>query len=210
MLHVATLVVVLVFFRSEVLSIASALLRFDFKSTGGRLALLIAVGSVPTGIIGFTFKDTFELFFHNLQYVGFALFATGVLLFFSERFEAERELTVRHALVIGLAQGIAIIPGVSRSGTTISTALLLGVEKERAARFSFLLSVPAIIGATVFEAGEVNLSEINVLSFAVGMLFSAMVGYLSLKVLLKLVVSQRFHYFAYYCLTVGAVLIFLG
>ncbi|MDQ6973584.1 MAG: undecaprenyl-diphosphate phosphatase [Mariprofundaceae bacterium] len=95
-LHAATLLVVLVFFRSEVLSIASALRRFDFRSTGGRLALLIAVGSVPTAIIGFTFRDTFELFFHNLQYVGFALFATGVLLFFSERFEGERELTVPH------------------------------------------------------------------------------------------------------------------
>lgn len=210
MLHVATLAVVLVYFREEVMSILSSLARFDFSSEGGRLALLILLGSIPTGLIGVVFRDTFELFFHNLRYVGFALFGTGVLLFFSERFESDKDLSPSHALLIGLAQGVAIIPGVSRSGATISTALLLGVEKKKAASFSFLLSVPAIIGASLLEAGEVVPGEVHVMGLVVGMLASAVVGYLSLSVLLRLVVSQRFHYFAYYCLMLGLVLIFLG
>jgi undecaprenyl-diphosphatase len=208
-LHVATLIVVLVFFRKEVLDILSALTRLDFKSPGGKLAVLIAAGSLPTALIGVTFKDTFKLFFHNLQYIGFALLATGILLYFSERHEAQKDLKLLHALVIGIAQGIAIIPGISRSGTTISTALLLGIEKEKAARFSFLLSIPAILGATAYDATSADFTRINLLSLSAGMITSSIVGYISLKTLLKIVVTQRFHYFAYYCLTLGAILILL-
>lgn len=194
-------------FWRDIVEILKALVRLDFKTEEGKLALYIAVGSVPTAFIGFLFRDVFESFFYNLFAVGIALLITGSFLYVSERRKNGEELGLLDSLLIGIAQGISIIPGISRSGATITTGLLRKVEKEKAFRYSFLLSIPAIIGATVTESMRVNMDNIDVAVMFLGVVTSMIVGYVSLKLLLKVVLKEKFHLFAYYCWTVGAIII---
>ncbi|MGD8544269.1 MAG: undecaprenyl-diphosphate phosphatase [Candidatus Bathyarchaeota archaeon] len=208
MLHVGTLCAVVLMFWREIVEILKALVRLDFKTEEGKLALYIVVGSVPTAFIGLLFHDIFESFFYNLFAVGIALLITGSFLYVSERRKNGEELGLLDSLLIGVAQGISIIPGISRSGATITTGLLRKVEKEKAFRYSFLLSIPAIIGATVTESMRVNVVNIDVAVMFLGVLTSMIVGYVSLKLLLKMVLKEKFHLFAYYCWTVGAIIIF--
>ena len=149
-LHVGTLLVVMVVFRKDIVKIFRIVARFDFKIEEGKLALYIILGSVPTALIGFLFEETIESFFSNLLVIGYAFIATGVILYLSKLPKNKnRLLNYLDALLIGTAQGIALIPGISRSGVTISTGLLRHVKKEKAFQYSFLLFIPAVIGATV-------------------------------------------------------------
>jgi len=207
MLHVGTLCVVLLMFWRDIVEIFKALIKLDFKTEEGKLALYIPMGSVPTALIGFLFRDVFESFFHNLLAVGIALLITGSFLYFSESRKNGREMGWLDSLLIGIAQGIAIIPGISRSGITITTGLLRKVGKEKAFRYSFLLSIPAILGATLTESMRVNVSNVDVAIMFLGVIVSMVVGYVSLKLLLKIVLKEKFHLFAYYCWTVGALII---
>ncbi|MFH1328785.1 MAG: undecaprenyl-diphosphate phosphatase [Candidatus Bathyarchaeota archaeon] len=207
MLHVGTLIVILTVFRKDVAEIIKALVKREFQTEEGKLALLIAVGSVPIAIIGFVFYDFFESLFDNLLVVGVALLITGCVLFFSERRIGNRKMGILDSLLIGLAQGVAIIPGVSRSGVTIATGLLRKIGKATAFRYSFLLSVPAVIGATLMESRELVTGNIDVVPLFLGAIISMIVGYASLKLLQKIVMSEKFHLFAYYCWIVGIVII---
>ncbi|MDH5390010.1 MAG: undecaprenyl-diphosphate phosphatase [Candidatus Bathyarchaeota archaeon] len=208
MLHVGTLFVVLVVFRRDIMKIIKALVRLDFKTDEGKLALFIAVGSVPTALIGFFFHDIFESFSHNLLAVGVALLITGFVLFVSERRKTDRELSYLDSLLIGTAQGIAITPGISRSGVTIATGLLRRVKKEIAFKYSFLLSVPAVIGATAMGSRDLVVGNVDVVALFLGAITSMMVGYISLKFLQKIVMKEKFHLFAYYCWIVGLITVF--
>jgi undecaprenyl-diphosphatase len=207
MLHVGTLCAVVLMFWRDIVEILRALIRLDFKTEEGKLALYIAVGSVPTAFIGLLFRNVFESFFYNLFAVGIALLITGSFLYVSERRKNGEELGLLDSLLIGIAQGISIIPGISRSGATITTGLLRKVEKEKAFRYSFLLSIPAIIGATVTESMHVNMDNIDLVVMFLGVVTSMIVGYVSLKLLLKVVLKEKFHLFAYYCWTVGVIVI---
>ena len=207
MLHVGTLCAVVLMFWRDIVEILKALVRLDFKTEEGKLALYIAVGSVPTTFIGLLFRNVFESFFYNLFAVGIALLITGSFLYVSERRKNGEELGLLDSLLIGIAQGIAIIPGISRSGATITTGLLRKVEKEKAFRYSFLLSIPAIIGATVTESMRVNMDNVDVAVMFLGVVISIIVGYVSLKLLLEVVLKEKFHLFAYYCWTVGVIVI---
>ncbi len=189
------------------MEIVRALVRLDFKTDAGKFALFIAVGSVPTALIGFFFHDVFESFSHNMFVVGVVLLITGFILFFSERRKADRELNYLDSLLIGTAQGIAIAPGISRSGATISTGLLRGVKKEVAFRYSFLLSIPAIIGATVMESKDLVAGNVDVLPLFLGIIISLVVGYISLRFLRKVVWREKFHLFAYYCWIAGLIIV---
>lgn len=208
MLHVGTLIVVLTVFRKDILDIIKALVNRDFETEEGKLALFIVVGSVPTAVIGFVFFDFFESLFSNLFAVGVALLITGCVLFFSEKRIGDRKMGVLDSLLIGLAQGVAIIPGVSRSGVTIATGLLRKIDKITAFRYSFLLSVPAVIGATVMESRDLILGNVDMFPLFFGATISMIVGYASLKLLQKIVMSEKFHLFAYYCWVVGLVVVF--
>jgi len=207
MLHVGTLLVVLLTFRRDITEILKALVRLDFKSEEGKLALYVAVGSVPTAIIGFLFHDIFESFFYSLLAVGLALLITGSFLYLSKSRRNGRELSWLDSLLIGVAQGVAIIPGISRSGVTITTGLLRKVDKEKVFRYSFLLSIPAIIGATVIESMNLTVSNVDVANLFLGAVVSMIVGYASLKLLFRIILRERFHLFAYYCWIVGMILI---
>lgn len=199
LLHFATLIVLFVVFSKDIKEIAML--------KNKKLLYLIIIGSIPTAIIGFLFKDLFASFFTSLTVVGIALLVTGLVLFFSEKKEKKKNIGYSIALLIGIAQGLALIPGLSRSGLTIGIALLLGVKNKEAARFSFLLAIPAIIGATFLEFDSSLFANSSLFSSLAGMIMAAIVGYVSLKWLLKLIMDKRFHYFACYCFILGIILV---
>ena len=210
-LHVGTLIVVLIVFRKDIIDIIKAVVKRDFENEEGRLALFIVVGSVPLAIIGFIVHDVIESLFSNLLAVGVALIITGWVLFFSERRVGNRKMGYLDVLLIGLAQGITIIPGVSRSGVTVATGLLRKIDKATAFRYSFLLSVPAVLGATVMESRDMILGNIDMAPLFLGATISMIVGYISLKLIQKIVMNEKFHLFAYYCWTVGiAIILFIN
>ncbi len=204
---------VLAVFRREIVGILKALVRLDFKAEEGKLAIFIAVGSVPTALIGYFFHDILESFFYNVLVVGVALVVNGFFLFVSELRGNDRKLDYLDSFLIGVAQGIAIIPGISRSGLTIATGLLRRVEKERAFTYSFLLSVPAVIGAAISElahvctSNELVIDGVDLATMLFGVVVSMIIGYVSLKLLQKLVMREKFHLFAYYCWIAGIVII---
>ena len=207
MLHVGTLFVVLTVFRKDILDIIKALVKRDFSTEEGKLGLFITVGSVPIAIIGFLFYDVFESLFSNLPAVGLALLITGWIIFVSEKRLGNRKMGILDSLIIGLAQGVTIIPGISRSGITIATGLLRKIDKATAFRYSFLLSVPAVIGATVMESKDLVTGNVNAVPLFLGAIISMVVGYTSLKLLQKIIMNEKFHLFAYYCWTVGIAII---
>lgn len=187
-----------------------ALLRTD---PSGRLLTLILLGTIPAVVVGALFEVFFEeklqALFENALFVGIALLVTGGFLLLTrwsrERGSGMSRLSVGSSLLIGMAQAIAIAPGISRSGATIGTALLLGTDRQTSARFSFLLSVPAIACATLFEALKLITSpeKIDYLVLAAGFAGSLAVGYVALRLLLGVVHRGRLYWFAYYCWIVG-------
>jgi len=207
MLHLGTLIVVLTVFRKDIADIIKAVAKRDFETEEGKLALFIVVGSVPTAIIGFIFHDFLESLFSNLPAVGLALLITGAVLFLSEKRLGNKKMSITDSLLIGLAQAIAIIPGISRSGATISTGLLRKIDKTTAFKYSFLLSAPAIAGATLMESKQLALGNIDPTPLLLGTIVSMTVGYASLKILQKIVMNEKIHLFAYYCWLAGAAII---
>lgn len=175
----------------------------------------IIVASIPTGLMGLLFKDVFEGMFTSLRMTGAALLLTGVLLIVTRGHQANRmhlpHMTNLHALIIGTVQGFAIMPGLSRSGSTIAIALLLGFEASYAVRFSFILSIPAIIGALILQLFSIGKLPDAVLSQALFATIAAVfAGYLAIAALERITSRHRLSYFAFYCWPVGALLVLLG
>jgi undecaprenyl-diphosphatase len=141
--------------------------------------------------------------------VGFALMVTGILLFLSNRRLGSKELNLIDSILVGVAQGVALIPGISRSGATISTQLLRGIDRRVAFEFSFLLSVPAVVGGFLLESHDLSLliADVDVIAVVVGVVVASIVGYFSLRILLKTIIRQRFHLFAFYCWVAGILVI---
>ncbi len=207
MLHVGTLLVVLIVFWRDIAGMLKALAQLDFASEDGKLAVFIVVGNVPTALIGFVFRDIFRSFFNNLLAVGIALLGTGCVLYVSKYEKNGKKMSYLDAFLIGIAQGIAIIPGVSRSGITIATGLLSKLKKETAFRFSFLLSIPVVIGAMVAESENLFLGEIDGFAMVLGVIVSMIVGYVALKLLQRLLLKERFYLFAFYCWLLGTAVV---
>jgi undecaprenyl-diphosphatase len=214
-LHVGTLIVVLVFFREEIKKMASAFWRLDFKTEHGKLLPLIIVGTIPTALIGFFFGEQIENIFKTPLSISIAFIFCGILIYSTKAGKEKTEdMDYLKALIIGVAQGIAIIPGISRSGATIAVALLLGIKREKAFNFSFLLSIPAILGAL----GLTVYKEFDVLTFAglglgeviVGAVVAMVVGYFALKLLWKILAIQKLYFFAFYCWFIALLSIILG
>ena len=225
--HLGTLVAVLVVFRREVINIVSALIRL-VSSIGSKkkivqkmesdpdlkMALLIVIGSIPTAILGFLFAGIADQLFSSALIAGLMLMVTGSLLWLTRRaptnpeHDGDDRLTLKNAIIIGIVQGLAIIPGISRSGSTISTGLLLGIDREMAARYSFLLSIPAIVGAGLLSlSGELFLTDQAIRISLLGAAVAALVGYGALRSLLQLVKRGRLFLFAPYCWLVGIIAI---
>ena len=202
-LHVGTLFSVLAVFWSDIVGFVKTM--WD-KSTRNYI-LALAVGTVPAVICGLFFKDAIQSAFDNVNFVAGALVCTGIILFVSRFVHGKNdEISLRNGLLIGIAQAVAIIPGISRSGSTITAGLCLGVKSESAARFSFLLSIPAISGAGLLTALDLLESIEPLLSIPVliaGFFSSFVVGWISLKWLLSLLQSGKFYWFGFYCVGVG-------
>jgi undecaprenyl-diphosphatase len=205
------LLVVLFVFWKDLLRIVRAVARLDFKSQDGKLGLYIVLGSIATAAVGFVFRDMFESYFHNLYAVGVAFIATGcfysLLYAYRRNRNQGRPLSALDAVAIGVVQGMALIPGVSRSGSTITTGLLLKVEKEVALRFSFLLFIPAVIGAAVLSvigSDGMLVAVVDPVSLLLGLVVTVVVGYVSLRLLLRVVMKGRLYLFAYYCWAIGS------
>lgn len=226
MLHLGTLGAVIIAYRRSIRELAGASLsaianpRFYRRpistikgSTNLKLIWFIFLGSVPTGAIAIVFKQQLEALFVKPTVVAMMLMTTGVILQLPRlrRNTVPGDCPVRfwHSPLIGIAQGLAITPGISRSGTTISLALLLGISSKQAARFSFLLSIPAILGAVLLKLKDVASISVSPMAVVIGTLTAFAVGYIALRVLLAALDRGKFTGFSYYCFALGmGVLIF--
>jgi undecaprenyl-diphosphatase len=225
-LHLGTLVAVVGYFWKDVLSIISSffssvsdIFRGRFKEgleekPFKKLSWLIIIGTIPAGLAGILLQKQFEALFNDVIYVGFFLIITGLLLWAAERVKPGtkdvKDITFKNALVIGLFQAIAIAPGISRSGATISAGLFSGLNRELAARFSFLLSIPAILGAALVQVKDINGLDTSTITLIAGFLSAMIFGYLAIKLLLKIIKERTLMIFAYYCWIVGAVVIIIS
>jgi undecaprenyl-diphosphatase len=209
MLHMGTAVVVLWFMRKEIIQIIKSVLKLDFKSKYGKWFLFLLVGSVITGFIGFIGRDFFASLFSSIKSVGIALLITGLFLLFIERFEKNNKLAFKHSVLMGLAQGLAIVPGISRSGATVGSALIAGANREDAAKFSFLLSVPAILGAGAFEYLSSDVVYVISTPLIIGTLVAMVVGYLSLNLFMQVILKKKLWMFGVYCIIVSLLVLFL-
>lgn len=203
-LHVGTLVPVLWFYRDQVMELVLDPIQGEgpmLERPGVRMLGLLVAASIPTAIIGLAFEDLFEQLFATPAALAVTFAITGCLLWASGRFDRsaqQRELTPALAFGLGLAQGFAITPGISRSGTTIAVALMLGLPRETAARFSFLMSVPAILGAVLLKLKDVEAAGLDPVQLVAGGLTALVTGYLALVLLVKLVLAGRFSAFCWY------------
>lgn len=207
LLHFGTILAVFAFFWKDILKILKSLFKLDFKSQDGRLGLYIIVGNVPVALTGYYLHDVFESFFSNLFVVALALIITGILLFLTKYTRGRRKLNFYDSLVVGIAQAFSLVPGLSRSGSTISTGLFRGLDRESVFKFSFLLAVPAVIGGNLLELNQ-GLGEVG-LEMVVGTVIAAIMGYLSLKFLFRTLKKGKFYWFSVYCWVVGVVLLLL-
>lgn len=209
-LHFATALSTIVIFRKDVWEILSGLAQFRMNEKT-EFSLKIIISMVPAAVIGFMLEDELEaLFTGNILLVGFMLLITAALLFLADRAkDTEKKVSYGHALVIGLAQAFAILPGVSRSGATIATSVILGNDRERAARFSFLMVVPLILGkiAKDIASGDLSQESPSVIPLALGFTAAFVTGLFACKWMIKLVKQSKLTYFAIYCAIVGLVAI---
>jgi undecaprenyl-diphosphatase len=209
--HAATAMSTIVVFREDIREIILGLFDFKFNDSW-RFAILIIISMIPVGIVGVLFEEDIEKFFGgNLILVGSMLLVTSALLFFTHFAKpSEGKVTYGKALIIGLAQAVAILPGISRSGATIATGLLIGVEKSRATRFSFLMVLIPILGASLLKFKDyveapASASQLDVLPLILGFIAAFVSGYIACKWMIGIVRKGKLTYFAIYCLIVGII-----
>ena len=224
LLHFGTLISVFVYFWRDIMDMIREFflgLADLFSRRGShqgrppearRLVVMIVIGTLPLFAV-LLVKDTVDAAFSNVTFVSVALIATGFLLFFSDRMargrKTARTATIRDALLVGCAQAVGTLPGISRAGSTISAGMLCGFDRTFAVRFSFLLSLPAVLGANILEvvdavqAGDVDVARLPM--YVVGMVVAGVVGYFAIRLVNLLANKGKFGAFAYYCWTVGIV-----
>lgn len=205
-LHLGTAAAILFIYRKDIRALFEGALSRDRARRKPSLKYIgfILVAAVPAGIAGIAFQRFFERMFLNAKAAGALFFLTAAFLFSSGlRKKPPSALGLPKAFTIGLAQALAIMPGVSRSGTTISTALLLGTDRKEAGRFSFLLGLPVIIGAALLELKDVSSASISPGLLVLGFGLSAASGVIALKILLRFIERGRLHYFGYYLVALG-------
>ncbi|MHB8172783.1 MAG: undecaprenyl-diphosphate phosphatase [Thermincolia bacterium] len=202
MVHFGTLVAVVAMFWKDIVHM--------IKRPFDRLTLLIVVGTVPTVIIALVFKDFFEYLFESGSSIGIEFIVTGIIIWFAENMgrghKKMDQVSYGDAILIGILQGVAILPAISRSGLTIAGALFRGIERETAARFSFLLSVPAILGAVVLDGkniAEQGLGQISLAPLLIGTLVSAIAGYLAIKTMIAIIQRGSMKIFSWYVWILG-------
>jgi undecaprenyl-diphosphatase len=211
-LHFATALSTMIVFRKDIVLIFKGLFKTGMNEEK-RFALLIIVSMIPAALAGVFLEAQIESLFRQLVvFVALMLIVTGVLLFFADRAkDTNRAVSWKSALLIGIAQAIAILPGISRSGATISTSVLLGIDRVKAARFSFLMVVPLIFGKIIMDllSGDLQSNSANFSSLGIGFLTAFVTGFIACKWMIVLVKKSKLTYFSIYCFVIaGAVLIY--
>jgi undecaprenyl-diphosphatase len=211
-LHLGTLVAVFFYFRMDIWNIFKAFIpqqgeavsvTNDF-STSRKLLLFIIIGTVPAAFFGLLFQDDIHKIFQSAQAAAFFLIITGFLLFFSDKVtnahRSEKDMNIADSILIGFAQAVALLPGISRSGATITTGIFHKLNRNTAARFSFLLSLPAVCGAVILEWPFVKIIPSGeIWPYFIGFICAMLAGLLSLKLFFLIIREARLKYFAYYC-----------
>jgi len=225
LLHMGTLLSVLVIYRRDIIALCRelALTIKDIVTGKGprinssperRLGFMILVATIPTGLMGVLFNDVFTGFYQSLTAIGIGLLITGTLLWFAERMGRGRcqveKMKFRHAVFVGILQGVAITPGISRSGSTLFGGLFMGLERNFALRFAFLVSIPAILGSAVMElppALDAGLSSELIGPVVIGTVVSAVMGFIAIKAMLRLVANMKLSIFSFYTWGLGLLVI---
>ena len=226
-LHLGTLIAVMWFFRYDIYKMLMSwvaslqdILQGRFKEgfyedPYKRLAWYVLLATVPVGIVGVLFEDSVDALFSGALYVpAFFLFVTGTILYLSQRMTSGEinynTITKKEALFMGLGQACAILPGLSRSGTTIAAGLSIGLDKEFAAKFSFILAIPAILGAFLVQAKDIGSAlDVNFLPVILGFIAAIIAGYMAIRWMLDLIQNKSLDIFSYYCWAVG-IIVFMG
>jgi len=196
-LHLGTGLALVIFFFKDILEITRNI----------KVLLLMAVTTIITVFIGVSGKKFFEALFSSPSAVALALIVMGLILILTRnfmRYQRKNEVGLKDALILGFTQGAAIIPGISRSGITISTLLFRGVNKQAGFRFAFIIAIPVILGAALYEAKDISsLPALDLCNLFIGFIFSFITGLLALKILKVFMDKAKLHYFGYYCITIA-------
>jgi len=209
-LHFATALSTVVIFRKDIIELLKGLLQFK-RNEETQFAFKIGISMIPAVFIGLFFEEELEqLFGGSIVLVGFMLLITGLLLFLADRAKnTTKNVSVPNAIIIGISQAIAMLPGISRSGATISTSVLLGVDKTKAARFSFLMVVPLIFGKITKDvlSGDLSFESNQIIPLSAGFIAAFISGLFACTWMISLVKKSKLSYFAYYCFAVGIIAI---
>ena len=209
-LHFATALSTVVIFRKDILEIIKGLLQFKWNEET-QFVFKIGLSMIPAVCIGLFFEEELEQFFGgSIMFVGFMLLATGGLLFLADKAKnTSKNVSIPNAFLIGISQAIAMLPGISRSGATISTSVLLGVDKTKAARFSFLMVVPLIFGKIAKDilGGDISFESQQIVPLTAGFIAAFVSGLFACTWMISLVKKSKLSYFAYYCFIVGIIAI---
>ena len=209
-LHFATALSTMVVFRKDIAQIFRGLFQFKWNEEF-KFSLKIVISMLPAVVIGLIFEEEFEQFFGGeILLVGFMLIVTSLLLLFADRAQSTtKKVSFFSAIVIGVSQALAILPGISRSGATISTSVLLGVDRTQAARFSFLMVVPLILGKIGKDviSGSINFQSDQIGVMGAGFVASFIAGLFACKWMIAIVKKSKLSYFAFYCFIIGVIAI---
>jgi undecaprenyl-diphosphatase len=209
-LHAATALSTIAVFRKDITQIIKGL--FQFKNNDEfKFSLNVVLSMIPAGAVGILLDEEIESFFGGkILLIGSMLIVTAILLIFADKAKStDKKVGVGHAILIGISQAIAILPGISRSGATISTSVLLGIDREKAARFSFIMVLPLILGKMAKDILDGAFESVSgpISIYIVGFIAAFITGVLACTWMIKLVKSSKLKYFAFYCLTVGLIAI---
>lgn len=205
-LHIACLVAVIIVFWKDIISL------FHLKEKDNRRMLLgLGIATIPAVIVGFLLKDFIEGFFSNMIYLGIFFMISGVIVFCTKfTKEKKQKMNYSDSFFIGIFQALAILPGISRSGSTISAGLFRGINREKAIKFAFLLSIPVIFGAAFIELPSVHFTEISYWILAFSFVITFLVSLLAIKLLKILVYREKFYLFGIYNFILGLALILIS
>jgi len=201
-LHLGTTLAVVIFYYKKIVKILSKNWKYIW---------LLIIGTIPAGLFGILLGDALEKSFSDLKAIGVQFLITGVICILIDKFSGQKEtISTKSSLLIGVAQAVAIIPAISRSGSTILVGSILGIDKKKLAEFSFLLAIPAILGANVLEFVKhgVNI-ENSILNYLAGFVAAFIFGFLSIKIVLATLHERQFKYFGMYCFAIGILTLFL-
>ncbi len=209
LIHFATILAVIFYLRKEIWSVLKGL----NKKENQRLVLLILLATIPAVVVGFSMKDEIDEIFNSLSLLAVSFLITALILFLTKFFENGKKnlekLSWLDSLLIGIFQALAILPGVSRSGGTISAGFFRGLDRTSAFKFSFLMAVPVILGAMVLQLAYVDINSLrnNLIQNFLGFAAALISGFLSLKLLEVITIKGKFHYFSFYCLVLSIIIL---